>query len=164
MEGAASKATERMLMLANHMLGGSETAAVAPENAAGEAGCAFCSSSATLFLNPPASRSKKNTITVVDNRTGKTFEFPIKNGVVASSEFAKIVLNEEPLRYASVAPPLLSAAEGPRFAVCTTLLSSTLPPSHRGSPISTARRASCATAATRSSSWPSNPTFSRYNM
>lgn len=46
-------------------------------------------------------RAAKQTITVIDNRTGKRYEVEVRNNSVAAPAFAKIVVGDEPLRYAN---------------------------------------------------------------
>lgn len=47
-----------------------------------------------------AAEGKKNTLTVTDNRSGKTYEIPIRDNHIQSSYFGKIKGEDgEPLRY-----------------------------------------------------------------
>ena len=53
-----------------------------------------------LNTNLTRGQSKKNSLTVKDNRTGKTYEFPIdENSFIRSSDLGKIVHQGKMLRY-----------------------------------------------------------------
>jgi citrate synthase len=63
-------ATNRLSVLARHLQ---------PDNA-----------SSTIVANTTAVDDKKQTVTVIDNRTGKRFEVPIKNGTLSALAFREV--------------------------------------------------------------------------
>ena len=86
-----------------------------------------------------------DTLTITDNRTGKKYEMPIQDGTIRAMDLRQIKVGAGRVRADDLRPGVHEHGGLPQ----------------RASPTSTATRASCSTAATRSSSWPSTATSSR---
>jgi citrate synthase len=52
----------------------------------------------------------KNTLTVVDNRTGKQYEIPIENGVIRTADLRQIKVGPEDFGLMGYDPALTSTA------------------------------------------------------
>ena len=85
-----------------------------------------------------------DTLTITDNRTGKQYEVPIKDGTIRAMDLQQIKVDADDFGLMTYDPAFMNTA------ACRSR-----------SPTSTATRASCSTAATRSSSWPSRAPTSR---
>ena len=83
----------------------------------------------------------KDTLTITDNRTGRTYEVPIKDETIRATDLRQIKVAERRLRDDDLRPGVHEHRGLPE----------------RASPIIDGDGASCATAATPSSSWPSEP-------
>ena len=84
-----------------------------------------------------------DTLTIIDNRTGKQYELPIQDGTIRAMDLRQIKAGAGRLRADDLRPGVHEHRRLPQ----------------RASPTSTATRASCSIAATRSSSWPSTATY-----
>ncbi len=89
---------ERLRVLTSHLSVCNDGEALAAENTAGEATtyAQFIRTALSMTVCRP---KPKETITVIDNRTGKRYEVNIRNNAVPAPAFAKIVFGDEPLRY-----------------------------------------------------------------
>ena len=87
----------------------------------------------------------KDTLTITDNRTGKTYEVPIEDGCIRTADLRQIKVDDAGLRPDGLRPGVPQHRQLPE----------------RRSPSSTATRASSSTAATPSSSWPRSRATSR---
>lgn len=85
-----------------------------------------------------------NTLTVTDNRTGKQFELPIDDNSIKAEDLGQIRVDDDSPGLVSFDPALANTA------ACRSAVS-----------YIDGERASCGTAAIRSSSLPRNPAISR---
>jgi len=85
-----------------------------------------------------------DSLTVVDNRTGKSYEIPIENGTIRTTDLKKIKTGAEDFGLMAYDPGFMNTA------ACKSRIT-----------FIDGERASCATAAIRSSNWPSRAAFSR---
>jgi len=81
----------------------------------------------------------KDTLTLVDNRTGKSYEIPVQDGTIRAADLRQIKASPDDFGLMANEPGVHEYGVVP----------------HAASAISTATRGSCDTAATRSSSSPS---------
>ena len=83
-----------------------------------------------------------NTLTVTDNRTGKTYTVPVENGTIRAMDLRQIKTGPEDFGLMTYDPAFMNTAS------CKS-----------ASPISTATKAFCAIADTLSKFWPSIARF-----
>ena len=87
----------------------------------------------------------KDSLSITDNRTGKSYELPVSEGTIRAMDLRQIKVTDDDFGLMTYDPAFMNtaAAAAP-------------------SPSSMATRASCATAATPSSSWPRSARSSRW--
>ena len=64
------------------------------------------STSATEPRKAEASAKSRDTLTITDNRTGKTYDVPITNGTIRAMDLRKIKVNDSRFRHDELRPGL----------------------------------------------------------
>ena len=101
--------------------------------------------SSAVVNSPTAAGTRRDTLTITDNRNGQQYEIPIKNDTIRAIDLRQIKINEPRFRDDELRPRLHQH----RRLAPAKLLSST------------ATKASCVTAAIPSKNWPKRAPISR---
>ena len=88
---------------------------------------------------------RQDTLTVMDNRTGRSYELPIADGTIRAMDLRQIKVGDDDFGLMTYDPAFMNTAS------CRSTITDL-----------DGERASCATGAIRSSSWPSTARSSRW--